>query len=70
MAYSTDAERAALALTEAVTRLGDRADPVPESPGTRLPGTTTSRLAALLIAVATINGWNRLDVATRQVGGR
>src|SRR5256886_17384809 len=29
--YSTDAERAALALTEAVTRLADRADPVPDS---------------------------------------
>ena len=28
--YFTDAERAALALTEAVTRLADRADPVPD----------------------------------------
>ena len=28
--YFTDAERAALALTEAVTRLSDRADPVPD----------------------------------------
>jgi len=27
--YFTDAERAALALTEAVTRLSDRFDPVP-----------------------------------------
>jgi AhpD family alkylhydroperoxidase len=29
--YFTEAERAALALTEAVTRLADRADPVPDS---------------------------------------
>ena len=29
--YFTDAERAALALTEAVTRLSDRADPVPDA---------------------------------------
>jgi AhpD family alkylhydroperoxidase len=28
--YFTDAERAALALTEAVTRLNDRVDPVPD----------------------------------------
>src|SRR3954454_14138616 len=28
--YFTDAERAALALTEAATRLGDRQDPVPD----------------------------------------
>src|SRR5215471_9947673 len=28
--YFTDAERAALALTEAVTRLSDRSDPVPD----------------------------------------
>src|SRR3982074_1495708 len=28
--YFTDSERAALALTEAVTRLSDRADPVPD----------------------------------------
>jgi AhpD family alkylhydroperoxidase len=29
--YFTDAERAALALTEAVTRLSDRTDPVPDT---------------------------------------
>ncbi|MGD5403801.1 carboxymuconolactone decarboxylase family protein, partial [Xanthomonas citri pv. citri] len=29
--YFTDAERAALALTEAVTRLSDRSDPVPDN---------------------------------------
>jgi len=68
--YFTDAERAALALTEAVTRLSDRADPVPDEIWDEAarhydePG-----LAALLIEIASINVWNRLNVATRQVAG-
>jgi AhpD family alkylhydroperoxidase len=42
--YFTDAERAALALTEAATRLSDRADPrYPTRSGMRPLGTTTSR---------------------------
>jgi alkylhydroperoxidase family enzyme len=39
--YFTDAERAALGLTEAATRLADRPDPVPTRSGTRPPGITT-----------------------------
>ena len=68
--YFTDAERAALALTEAVTRLSDREDPVPDEVWEE-----TARhfdepaLAALLVAITTINAWNRLNVATRQVAG-
>jgi len=68
--YFTEAERAALALTEAVTRLSDRADPVPDAIWEEAarhydePG-----LAALLLAIATINVWNRLNVPTRQVAG-
>ncbi len=68
--YFTPAERAALALTEAVTRLGDRPDPVPDAiwdeAARHYDGPT---LAALLVAIATINVWNRLNVATRQVAG-
>jgi hypothetical protein len=41
--YFTDAQRSALVLTEAVTRLSDRADRYPTISGTRPPGTTTSR---------------------------
>ena len=41
--YFTDAERAALALTQVATRLSDRADPVPEEIWDGPPGTTTSR---------------------------
>jgi AhpD family alkylhydroperoxidase len=68
--YFTDAERAALALTEAVTRLSDRADPVPDEVWDEAARHHDEpALAALLIAIATINVWNRLNVATRQVAG-
>jgi AhpD family alkylhydroperoxidase len=68
--YFTDAERAALALTEAVTRLSDRPDPVPDqiwSEAARHYDEPT--LAALIVAIGSINIWNRLNVATRQVAG-
>jgi AhpD family alkylhydroperoxidase len=69
--YFTDAERAALALTEAVTRTSDREDPVPDEiwdEAARHHDET--ELAALVLAIAGINVWNRLNVATRQVAGR
>jgi AhpD family alkylhydroperoxidase len=68
--YFTDAERAALALTEAITRLSDRADPVTDEIWEEAARHYDERaLAALIIAIATINVWNRLNVATRQVAG-
>jgi AhpD family alkylhydroperoxidase len=68
--YFTDAESAALALTEAVTRLSDRADPVPDEIWDEAARHYDERaLAALILAIATINVWNRLNVATRQVAG-
>ena len=68
--YFTDAERAALALTEAVTRLSDRADPVPDAIWEEAARHYDEpALAALIIAIANINIWNRLNVATRQVAG-
>jgi AhpD family alkylhydroperoxidase len=68
--YFNDAERAALALTEAVTRLSDRADPVPDEVWAEAARHYDEpALAALIIAIATINVWNRLNVATRQVAG-
>ena len=68
--YFTDAERAALALTEAVTRLSDRSDPVPDDvydEATRYFDERT--LAALILAIANISVWNRLNVTTRQIAG-
>ena len=66
--YFTDAERAALALTEAVTRLNDRADPVPDEIWDEAAGQYDEKaLAALVIEIALINVWSRLNVTTRQV---
>jgi AhpD family alkylhydroperoxidase len=68
--YFSDAERAALALAEAVTRLADVPDPVPDEIWDEAaryydePG-----LAALLIAVGAINVWNRFNVAVGQMAG-
>src|SRR5215510_9923598 len=54
--YFTDAERAALALTEAVTRLNDRSDPVPDEIWNEAAlYHNEEALAGLLIAIATIN---------------
>jgi AhpD family alkylhydroperoxidase len=68
--YFTPAERAALALTEAVTRLSDREDPVPDSVWNEAASHfDEAALASLIIVIASINVWNRLNVATRQVSG-
>lgn len=68
--YFDDAERAALALTEAVTRLSDREDPVPDEIWTQAARHYEEpALAALVLAIASINVWNRLNVATRQIVG-
>jgi AhpD family alkylhydroperoxidase len=68
--YFSDAERAALALSEAVTRLSDRADPVPDEiwdEAARHYDETA--LAALVLAIANVNVWNRLNATTKQVAG-
>ncbi len=68
--FFTDAERAALALTEAATRLSDKADPVPDEIWDEAARHYDEQeLAGLVTAVASINVWNRLNVATRQVAG-
>ncbi|PDS81512.1 carboxymuconolactone decarboxylase family protein [Rhizobium sp. L43] len=68
--YFSGAERAALALTEAVTRVSDRADPVPDEIWDEATRHYDGRsLAALVIAIANINVWNRLNIATRQIAG-
>jgi len=65
------AERAALALTEAVTRMSDREDPVPDEVWDEAARHyDEQQLAALVLAIAGINVWNRLNVATRQVAGQ
>ena len=68
--YFTAAERAALALTEAMTRLSDRADPVPDKIWDELiRHYNETDIASLLLTIASINVWNRLNIATRQQAG-
>ena len=68
--YFTGAERAALALAEAMTRLSDRADPVPDEIWDEAARHYDERgLAALILMVATTNIFNRLNVTTRQPAG-
>jgi AhpD family alkylhydroperoxidase len=65
--YYSEAERAALALAEAVTRLSDRADPVPDEIWDAAARHYDERgLAALILMIATTNFFNRLNVSTRQ----
>jgi AhpD family alkylhydroperoxidase len=68
--YFTDAERAALALTEAATRLADRPDPVSDDVWQDAARQYDDRqLGALVLAIATINAWNRINATTRQITG-
>jgi AhpD family alkylhydroperoxidase len=68
--YFSDAERAALALTEATTRLADRSDPIPDEVWDEAARHyDESELAGLVVAIAAINAWNRINAATRQITG-
>jgi len=68
--YFTDAERAALALTEAVTRLADRADPVPDAIWDAATKHYDEKgLAALILMIGVTNLFNRFNVTTKQVAG-
>jgi AhpD family alkylhydroperoxidase len=68
--YYTEAERAALALTEAATRLADRSDPIPDAIWHEAAEHYDEpQLAALVIAIATINAFNRINAITRQISG-
>ena len=65
--YFTDAERAALDLAEHVTRIADRPDPVPDTVWDNAADHYDEKeLAALLVSIAGINVWNRLNAAIRQ----
>ena len=68
--YFTDAERAGLALTEAMTRLADRSDPIPDEIwGEAARHFSEKALAAIVASIAVINLYNRVNTATRQVTG-
>ncbi|MFI9048093.1 carboxymuconolactone decarboxylase family protein [Streptomyces sp. NPDC053427] len=68
--YFTDAERAALALAEAATRLADRPDPVPDAIWDDAADHYDERqLSALILWIGVTNLFNRLNATTRQVAG-
>lgn len=66
--FFTEAEKAALALTEAVTLIADEgvSDAVWDEARRHFD---EKQLAALVMHVTIVNMWNRLNVATRQVAG-
>jgi len=71
MPYFSDAERAALALTEAATRIADRPDAVSDEVWNEAARHyDEASLAALLIQIALINTFNRINVPIRQVAGK
>ncbi|MBA3833476.1 MAG: carboxymuconolactone decarboxylase family protein [Chthoniobacterales bacterium] len=68
--YFNDAERAALALAEAATRLSDRPDPVPDGIWDEAARHYDEpALAALILWIAISNFFNRINVTTRQLAG-
>jgi AhpD family alkylhydroperoxidase len=66
--FFSDRERAALGLTEAVTRVADTQvpDDVWEEAARQF---TEPELVALTFALVAINGWNRLAISLRSVPG-
>jgi AhpD family alkylhydroperoxidase len=68
--WFSDAERAALALTEDLTRCADRGDVVPDALWEEVARHYDEKArAALLLSIAGINVWNRLNAAVRQIVG-
>ena len=67
--YFSDAERAALALTEAGTRIADRGQVPDDVYDEAAKHYDEQALAAIVFAIAAINAWNRLNVITSQVTG-
>ena len=64
----TEAERAALALADATTRLTD--GPVPDDVYDEAAKHFDEQaLATLIMGIATVNLWNRLNAASRQIAG-
>ena len=69
--YYTEAERAALELTENLTRIADQPDPVPDAVWEKVAAHYSQpEIAALLVDIALINSWNRFNVAVKQPVGQ
>jgi AhpD family alkylhydroperoxidase len=70
MPYFSDAERAALALAEAMTRLADRPDAVSDEIWNEAARHYDEQaLSALMVSITIDNVWNRLNSTVRQPAG-
>jgi AhpD family alkylhydroperoxidase len=68
--HFNDAERAALALTEAVTRMADQSDAVPDAVWEEAADQfSAEELGLIVLQAAAINFFNRVNVTIRQVTG-
>jgi AhpD family alkylhydroperoxidase len=68
--FFTDAERAALALAEAATRLSDRGDPVPDEIWEAAAAHYNEQeLAAIILMIALTNFFNRINVTIKEPAG-
>lgn len=68
--YFTDAERAALALAEAATRLADRPEPVSDEVWNAAADHFDEKgMAAIVLMIGVTNMFNRLNATTRQIAG-
>jgi AhpD family alkylhydroperoxidase len=68
--FFTEAERAALALTEAATRIADRPDPVSDDVWEEAKRHfDETALSALIVSIAQINVWNRLNATVHAIAG-
>lgn len=68
--YFNEAERAALELAEATTRISDRPNPVTDAIWKEAARHYDDKaLAALVMSIGVINLWNRLNAATHQISG-
>ena len=66
----TDAERAALALTEAATRMADQPDPVSDAVWDEAADHYDEKgLSAIILMIATTNFFNRINVTIKQPAG-
>ncbi|MFI0864756.1 carboxymuconolactone decarboxylase family protein [Streptomyces smyrnaeus] len=68
--FFAERERAALALAEAITRVADSPEGVPDDVwDAAARHFDPDALAALVMAIASVNAWNRVNVATRLTAG-
>jgi AhpD family alkylhydroperoxidase len=68
--YFSEAERSVLALTECATRMADRSDPVPDEVWDEVARHfDEQQLGGIVLAIAAINAWNRINATTRQISG-